>query len=140
MRLKLALTFLIVTFMFVITHFMFTPPRFYSFWTLVGYISTEILIGLVAAVLLSKLFTRKLSDLAAAATVISRGDLSRRVEVRGKDEVGDLACAFNTMTQSLYQIVTEARTVSGQIFESAQSLSATAEEMNATTQEISSTV
>ncbi|MEE9293026.1 MAG: methyl-accepting chemotaxis protein, partial [Acidobacteriota bacterium] len=140
MRLKLALAFLIVTFAFVITHFMFTPPRFYKLWTLVGYISTEILIGLIAAVVLSKLFTRQLSDLAAAATVISRGDLTRRVEMRGKDEVGHLAGSFNTMTQSLYKIVTEARTVSGQIFESAQSLSATAEEMNATTQEISSTV
>ena len=140
MRLKLALAFLIVTFAFVITHFMFTPPRFYSFWTLVGYISTEILIGLIAAVVLSKLFTRKLTELAAAATVMSRGDLTQRVEMRGKDEVGDLACSFNTMTQSLYKVVTEARAVSGQIFESAQSLSATAEEMNATTQEISSTV
>ena len=140
MRLKLALAFLIVTFAFVITHFMFTPPRFYKLWTLVGYISTEILIGLIAAVVLSKLFTRQLSDLAAAATVISRGDLTRRVEMRGKDEVGHLAGSFNTMTQSLFKIVTEARTVSGQIFESAQSLSATAEEMNATTQEISSTV
>jgi methyl-accepting chemotaxis protein len=140
MRLKLALAFLIVTLMFVITHFAFTPPRFYSMWTLIGYISTEILIGLVAAVALSKLFTRNLHDLAAASGVISRGDLTRKVEVRSTDEVGDLARSFNVMLQSLYKVVTEVRGVSGQIFESAQALSATSEEMNATTQEISSTV
>ncbi len=140
MRLKLALAFLIVTFLFVVTHFAFTPPRFYSFWTLVGYISTEILIGLAAAVILSKIFTRRLSDLAAATEIISRGDLTKKVEVRGTDEVGGLARSFNTMTQSLFKVVTEARTVSAQIFDSAQSLSGTAEEMNATTQEISSTV
>jgi methyl-accepting chemotaxis protein len=140
MRLKLAFAFLVVTFLFIVTHFAFTPPRFYDLWDLVGYVSTEILIGLAAAVVLSKVFTKNLRDLAAASAVISRGDLTRKVEVRASDEVGDLARSFNTMLQSLYNIVTEVRTVSEQIFESAQALSATAQEMNATTEEISSTV
>ena len=140
MRLKLALAFLVVTLLFVITHFAFTPPRFYSLWELIGYISVEVLIGLTAAVVLSKYFTRNLLNLAAASAVISRGDLTRKVEVRTNDEVGDLARSFNTMMQSLYNVVTEVRSVSGHIFESAQSLSATAQEMNATTEEISSTV
>ena len=137
---KLALAFLVVTLLFVITHFAFTPPRFYSLWELIGYISVEVLIGLTAAVVLSKYFTRNLLNLAAASAVISRGDLTRKVEVRTNDEVGDLARSFNTMMQSLYNVVTEVRSVSGHIFESAQSLSATAQEMNATTEEISSTV
>ena len=140
MRLKLALAFLVVTFLFMVTHFVFTPPSFYSFWDLVGYVSTEILIGLVAAVVLSKLFTRHLTALAAATGVISRGDLTRKVDVRSQDEVGELAQSFNTMLQSLLNIVMEVRVVSGQIFESAQALSATSQEMNATTEEISSTM
>jgi methyl-accepting chemotaxis protein len=139
-RLKLAFAFLVVTFLFILTHFAFTPPAFYSFWDLVGYVSTEILIGLAAAVVLSRYFTKNLRLLATASAVISKGDLTRKVEVRGEDEVGDLARSFNTMLSSLYNIVTEVRAVSGQIFESAQSLSATAQEMNATTEEISSTV
>jgi len=140
MRLKLALAFLVVTFLFIVTHFAFTPPSFYSNWDLIGYISIEILIGLVAAIVLSRYFTRNLRALAAASAVISQGDLTRQVNVRGEDEVGELAASFNTMVRSLINVVTEVRSVSEQIFESAQSLSATAEEMNATTEEISSTV
>ncbi len=140
MRLKLALAFLITTFLFITTNFVFTPPSVYSLWDLVGYISTEILIGLVAAVVLSKYFTRHLRELASVSAVISHGDLTRKVEVRTTDEVGEVARSFNTMLQSLFNIVTEVRAVSGQIFESAQSLSATAQEMNATTEEISSTM
>jgi len=140
MRLKLALAFLITTFLFIITNFIFTPPSDYSLWDLVGYVSSEILIGLVAAVVLSKYFTRHLRELAAVSAVISYGDLTRKVEVRTTDEVGEVASSFNTMVQSLFNIVTEVRAVSEQIFESAQSLSATAQEMNATTEEISSTM
>jgi methyl-accepting chemotaxis protein len=140
MRLKLALAFLIVTLGFILIHFAFTPIRLYSFWDLIGFVSAEILVGLLAAVVLSKYFTKNLRDLAAASAVISQGDLTRKVEVRSQDEVGELARSFNTMLQSLYGIVTEVRSVSGHIFESAQALSATAQEMNATTEEISSTV
>ena len=140
MRLKLGLAFLITTFLFMVTGFVFTPPSVYDFWDLVGYVSSQVLIGLVAAVVLSRYFTKNLLDLAAASAVISQGDLTRKVEVHSQDEVGDVARSFNAMLQNLLTIVTEVRAVSGQIFESAQSLSATAQEMNATTEEISSTM
>jgi len=140
MRLKLGLAFLVTTFLFMVTGFLFTPPGVYDFWDLVGYVSAQVLIGLAAAVVLSKYFTRNLLHLAGASSVISRGDLTRKVDVGSDDEVGDVARSFNTMLQSLLNIVTEVRSVSGQIFESAQSLSATAQEMNATTEEISSTM
>ncbi|MEK7283707.1 MAG: methyl-accepting chemotaxis protein [Acidobacteriota bacterium] len=140
MRLKLGLAFLITTFLFMVTGFVFTPPGFYDFWDLVGYVSAQVLIGLAAAMVLSKYFTRNLLDLAAASAVISRGDLTRKIDVLSDDEVGHVARSFNTMLQSLLNIVTEVRSVSAQIFESAQGLSATAQEMNATTEEISSTM
>lgn len=140
MRLKLGLAFLVTTFLFMVTGFVFTPPSVYDFWDLVGYVSSQVLIGLGAAVVLSRYFTKNLLDLAAASAVISQGDLTRKVEVHSQDEVGDVARSFNAMLQNLLTIVTEVRAVSGQIFESAQSLSATAQEMNATTEEISSTM
>jgi methyl-accepting chemotaxis protein len=54
--------------------------------------------------------------------------------------VGEVARSFNVMLQSLLNVIAEVRTVSEQIFESAQGLSATTQEMNATTEEISSTM
>src|SRR5437867_12978373 len=122
---------MVTTFLFITTNFFFNPPNVYAFWDLVGYVSGEVLIGLIAAVLLSRYFTKHLRELAAVSAVISHGDLTHKVDVRTGDEVGEVARSFNTMLQSLYNIVTEVRSVSEQIFESAQSLSATAQEMNA---------
>jgi two-component system sensor histidine kinase BaeS len=58
-----------------------------------------------AAVVLSFLFsqrlTRPIKELARAASAISRGDLRSHVAVARKDEVGNLAVAFNRMVKSL---------------------------------------
>lgn len=45
--------------------------------------------------------TKPLRAMAQAALNISRGDLSQRVPVRSRDEIGVLATAFNHMTESL---------------------------------------
>src|SRR5262245_42904550 len=92
-----------------------------------------LLVALVAAWGLSTWLTRNIRGLAGVASVISQGDLTRKVEIRSQDEVGDLARSFDAMLSSLLNIVMEVRSTSEQIFESAQSLSATAAEVNATT-------
>ncbi len=57
------------------------------------------------AVLLSAIASRKLTGplkrLAAAATSISEGDLTSRVSIEEKDEIGRLAETFNVMAQKL---------------------------------------
>jgi methyl-accepting chemotaxis protein len=103
-------------------------------------IGLNILAGGTAALLLSRYYTRNLKELAAASAAMSKGDLTRKVEIRSGDEVGELATSFNTMMNSMLNVVTEVKSTSQHIFESAQSLSSTAEEMNASTEEISNTV
>ncbi|MBI2165340.1 MAG: HAMP domain-containing protein [Chloroflexi bacterium] len=49
----------------------------------------------------SSLLTRPLSRVAAAARKVGSGDLSTRVPANAGDEVGELAQAFNTMTEDL---------------------------------------
>jgi len=51
--------------------------------------------------------TRSLSDLTAAAEAVAGGDLDRRVEDVGDDEVGRMGKAFNTMTESLRRTLRE---------------------------------
>ncbi len=57
------------------------------------------------AVLLSVLFSKKLTDpikgLTKAAVDLGEGDLKRRVEISGSDEIGRLSGAFNRMAQAL---------------------------------------
>ncbi len=57
------------------------------------------------AVLVSILFSKKLTDpikgLTKAAVDLGEGDLKRRVEISGSDEIGRLSGAFNRMAQTL---------------------------------------
>lgn len=58
-----------------------------------------LLIGYVLALRL----TRPIEILVAGTQAVARGDLSRRLEVRRRDELGELAEAFNAMTGDLQE-------------------------------------
>lgn len=60
-----------------------------------------ILCSFVLAYLASRHFTTPLRQLAAGARRIEEGDLDQRVEGNRNDEVGQLACSFNTMAEAL---------------------------------------
>src|SRR5689334_21355731 len=57
--------------------------------------------GVAGAFVLSRRITGPLYELTAGATAISRGDHSRRVDINQKDELGQLATAFNAMVEKL---------------------------------------
>lgn len=65
------------------------------------------LAGVGLAVLLANRLTRSLKELSVAAEAVSQGDLERRIHVRGADEVGRVAQAFNAMTESLRRTLAE---------------------------------
>jgi signal transduction histidine kinase/ActR/RegA family two-component response regulator len=54
-------------------------------------------IGVAGAFVLSRNITKPLHELTETATAISRGDDSRVVQIQRKDELGQLASAFNAM-------------------------------------------
>jgi signal transduction histidine kinase len=66
-------------------------------------VTTVIAIGLslVATYLLAHGMTKPLREMTAAARAMARGDYSRRVRDTGRDEVGELAGAFNQMSADL---------------------------------------
>ncbi|HEX6052281.1 MAG TPA: HAMP domain-containing sensor histidine kinase [Gemmatimonadaceae bacterium] len=55
----------------------------------------------LAVIVLTRRITRALGDLALAADGVSRGDMGRTVPVPRSEELGRLAEAFNTMSESL---------------------------------------
>lgn len=69
----------------------------------IQYILLALVIGSIAAWLLSLAVTRNLHDLTLAAKRIGEGDLNARVDVRSQDETGTLARAFNLMAASLHR-------------------------------------
>jgi len=63
--------------------------------------------GVVVAMLVTRRLTRSLEELASAADAVARGELDRRVEARGGDEVARVAAAFNAMTENLRRTIGE---------------------------------
>jgi two-component system NtrC family sensor kinase len=60
-----------------------------------------ILVGTVGIWFLVRKVTAPLEELRDSAEAVGRGDFSRRVEVRTRDECGELAQVFNQMTENL---------------------------------------
>lgn len=58
-------------------------------------------VGFVAAFFLTWILTRPISSLVEATQAVARGDFTRRVPRWANDEIGDLAEAFNVMTEAL---------------------------------------
>lgn len=60
-----------------------------------------LLIGGLTVLFLTRIMTAPIFELVAAARAVGRGDLTVHPQVRMADEVGELAAAFNTMTEDL---------------------------------------
>jgi two-component system, NtrC family, nitrogen regulation sensor histidine kinase NtrY len=60
-----------------------------------------LLIGLLISLWVSARITRPLEELAAGAREVASGRWDTVIDLRGKDEIGQLASAFNEMTQTL---------------------------------------
>ena len=78
-----------------------------SYQLLLGVIA--LIMGVVAAVTISRSITRPLHEAVAIAESIADGDLSREFRAQGSDEVGQLISALQKMNQNLVTIVTEVR-------------------------------
>lgn len=70
---------------------------------LIGVVFGVALLVVVFAMLMARSITGPVSELTGAAAEISAGDLTRRADVRTYDEVGQLAIAFNKMTDDLQE-------------------------------------
>jgi len=62
-------------------------------------------IALFLGIFLSRTITRPIRELTQATHAVSQGDLSQQVPVRTKDELGELASAFNKMSAELLRSV-----------------------------------
>jgi len=66
--------------------------------------SLAVVIALVLGVFLAQRLSRPLRELTAATRAVARGELEQRVPVRSRDELGELAAAFNQMSADLARL------------------------------------
>ncbi|HVN54621.1 MAG TPA: ATP-binding protein [Anaerolineaceae bacterium] len=60
-----------------------------------------LIVALIMGIILARTLTRPLQALTHAAQSITAGNLEQQVEVRSNDEIGELATAFNHMSQEV---------------------------------------
>ncbi len=100
------------------------------------------LVGLSAAVLLSRTLSRRLTTLAEAARQLAEGDLAAEIpparSARG-DEIDDLTRSFAAMRDALFRVLGELRETADEVHESAGGLSAAARSLSTLADEIAAT-
>jgi methyl-accepting chemotaxis protein len=69
------------------------------------------LLGIAIAFLLARRISKAMRSVTSAAEGLASGDLSRRAEVRTKDEIATMAAAFNQMAEELQGMVEHDRDV-----------------------------
>ncbi len=97
-------------------------------------------IGMGIALVLARSITRPLNTCVASAKKISEGDLTQIVEVRNRDEIGELARSFNNMTTRLNEMMHEIMDASGQVSSASEEISSSAQQLAAGAQNQASTL
>lgn len=70
---------------------------------LAGGTAVALAITIVLGVLIAQTITRPISDMRKQAQAMAKGNFSRKVRVYGNDEIGQLAIAFNHLTNRLQE-------------------------------------
>jgi len=61
-------------------------------------------VGIIVSLFLSMKYTQPIHSLVKAARRVAEGDLTETMEVRGKDEIGELTMSFNEMVKGLREM------------------------------------
>lgn len=97
---------------------------------IIGSSALALLVGLIAAWVITRLIVAPLRSVIGVAQRIAAGDLSATIEVTRRDEIGQLMQAMQQMGAGLSSIVSGLQAGIEQLASSAQSLSAVTEQTN----------
>lgn len=100
-----------------------------------------VVISLIIAMVVGSLMSRPINGMAKAAKKIAEGDLTaEQIRIKNRDEVGDLALAFNQMAANLKDLITNVRQNTVQVSGSAAELTASADQTIQATEQITSSI
>lgn len=97
--------------------------------------------GIIISIIMTRMIARPILRLSSAAKRIAGGDLTVEViQVKGKDELRDLAVAFDDMATNLRSLIQAVEAKATQVAASAQELSVSSEHIRSATGHIAETV
>lgn len=89
-----------------------------------------IMLGIIAAVFLTRSITRPVRQGVDFARAMADGDFTRHLDIDQKDEIGTLAAALNTMVQKLRGVVGDVRSATDNVASGSEELSAAAQTLS----------
>ncbi len=102
--------------------------------------AVSLVLGIMLGIILTRMITTPLTKIVHAAQTIASGDLSQAVEVKSRDEIGQLGEAFNTMTGKLNEMMCQIIDASSQVSSSSEEISSSAQQLSAGAQNQASTL
>ncbi len=94
------------------------------------------ILGLAGAIFLIHNFVTRLRRVTAAVGRVADGDLSTKLKIYAKDEIGDLGHAINRMLDSVHSVVSTIKITADQVATASNQLSQTAEQMATGAEEV----
>ncbi|MDO3378387.1 methyl-accepting chemotaxis protein [Geoalkalibacter halelectricus] len=139
---KFIIGFIIVVGTIVVLEFLVPLLGVPTEWQRLVSAAGALTIGLVLGWAFSRAFTANIGVITAAAQRISKGDLSRPVELNRNllpDETHDFAQSLNLVSANLRELVGRIRSSALQVSDSAQGLSASSQQMSASAHQVAGT-
>lgn len=93
-------------------------------------------IGVLMILLLRQSVIAPIQKLSRVTQLIAAGDLSQRVQIQSRDEIGELGASFNSMTESIQDKNEEIQTFNEELQTANEELKSANEEMEAANEEL----
>lgn len=100
--------------------------------------SIAFLVGLAGAYYLTNNFVTRLNRVSAAMGKVADGDLSTKIKIFAKDEIGELGHAINRMLDSMHSMVTSIKSTAEQVASASTQLYTTSEQIATGAEEVAS--
>jgi methyl-accepting chemotaxis protein len=97
--------------------------------TIVG-VLIALVLGVIVALVITRIISRPIIATAEIAKKISEGDLTATLEVKSRDEIGDMATAMNRMVENLRNVVSDVSKAADNVSSGSQEMSATAQQLS----------
>ncbi|OPJ56148.1 methyl-accepting chemotaxis protein [Clostridium chromiireducens] len=99
-----------------------------------------IIIGIIISMLSASYIMKEIGKLKKAFNNVAQGDFTQRIAVTAKDEFGDLGDNFNSMIDSVLNLMKGVQSTSSHLIETAFSISSMSEETTASISEVSNAI
>lgn len=100
----------------------------------------SLIIGAVVTFFIIRSIVQPIRRLVGSTLAISEGDLTHEIEVKGKDEIAELAASFKNMTDNLKEIITQVDMNTEQVAAAAEELTASSDETTIATKQVANSI